>query len=186
MAASTVLRKHIRQLDARHALALVGSRLLPPLMAQARGTMRAGDPLASLLEDHRAIMSHLEAMTDSADTETFLRAQRLLRLKRRLGAHAMAEENILYPALRGSTETAEDALQLFREHADIKTLLYKLEQTPKAEEQGHTYALELRAIVEQHIRQEEDVDFPKLRAALDETASAEISGKIEREKAMML
>ena len=131
-------------------------------------------------------MSHLEAMTDSADTETFLRAQRLLRLKRRLGAHAMAEENILYPALRGSTETAEDALQLFREHADIKTLLYKLEQTPKAEEQWHTYALELRAIVEQHIRQEEDVDFPKLRAALDETASAEISGKIEREKAMML
>jgi hemerythrin-like domain-containing protein len=168
-------------------LALVGSRLLPPLIAQARGAVRGsggGDPLASLLEDHDAIMSHLDALVDSANAESFRRGQRLLRLKRRLGAHAMAEENILYPALRGGAGS-EDALQLFSEHAEMKTLLYQLEQTPKSEEQWHSYATDLRTLVAKHIRQEEDIDFPKLRQSMDSAGLIELSAKIEREKALL-
>jgi hypothetical protein len=170
-------------------LALVGSRLLPPLIAQARGAVRGsggGDPLASLLEDHVAIMSHLDALVDSANAESFRRGQRLLRLKRRLGAHAMAEENILYPALRVDAGTSEDALQLFSEHAEMKTLLYQLEQTPKSEEQWHSYATDLRTLVAKHIRQEEDIDFPKLRQSMDNASLIELSAKIEREKALLL
>jgi iron-sulfur cluster repair protein YtfE (RIC family) len=170
-------------------LALVGSRLLPPFIAHARGMARGsggGDPFASLLEDHGAIMSHLNAMVESADNEAFVRTQRLVRLKRRLGAHALAEENVLYPALRAGAETTDDALHLFGEHAEMKILLYKLEQTPSSEEQWHSYAMELRTLIENHIRQEEDVDFPKLRESLDTAGSTELCAKIEREKAMLL
>jgi len=170
-------------------IALVGARLLPPLVAQARGAARTrsgGDPLASLIEDHHAIMCHLDAMVESADAETFNRAQRLVRLKRRLATHAMAEEDIVYPALRENLATMDDATQLYEEHAEMKVLLYRLEQTPKNDEQWHLYATELRTLIERHIHQEEDVDFPKLRAALDEAMSADLASKIEREKALLL
>ena len=170
-------------------IALVGSRLLPPLMAQLRGARRVeegGDPLASLLLDHRVIMSHLDAMVDSADSETFVREQRLLRLKRRLAAHAMAEEDVVYPTLRAGSDDAESATHLYNEHAEMKVLLYKLEQTPKDEAQWHVYALELRSLVEKHIQQEEEVDFPRLRAALGDAESLALASKIEREKALLL
>jgi hemerythrin superfamily protein len=170
-------------------IALVGARVLPPIIAQARGTARTragGDPLASLLDDHRAIMSHLNAMVESADREVFSRAQHFLRLKRRLGAHAMAEEDVVYPALRERVELTDDATELYEEHAEMKVLLYKLEQTSKSDEQWHLHATELRTLIERHIRQEEDVDFPKLRATLDETTSSELASKIEREKALLL
>ncbi|WP_162916611.1 hemerythrin domain-containing protein [Dongia deserti] len=149
-------------------------------------TRAGGDPVASLLADHRAIMSHLDAMVESADAQAFSRAQHLLRLKRRLAAHAMAEEDIVYPALRDNLKTAEDATQLYEEHAEMKVLLYKLEQTPKTDEQWHLHATELRTLIERHVRQEEKVDFPKLRAALDDASSRELASKIEREKALLL
>ncbi len=170
-------------------IALVGSRLLPPLVAQARGAarMRAdGDPLATLLDDHRAILSHLDAMAESADTEVFVRTQHLLRLKRRLAAHALAEEDIVYPALREHLETVDDATHLYEEHAEMKVLLYKLEQTSKGDGQWHLHATELRTLVQRHIRQEEEVDFPKLRETLDEATSTELASKIAREKALLL
>ena len=170
-------------------IALVGSRLLPPLVAQARGAARMkadGDPLATLLDDHRAILSHLDAMAESADTEVFVRTQHLLRLKRRLAAHALAEEDIVYPALREHLETVDDATHLYEEHAEMKVLLYKLEQTSKGDGQWHLHATELRTLVQRHIRQEEEVDFPKLRETLDEATSTELASKIAREKALLL
>ena len=170
-------------------IALIGSRLLPPVVAQARGAARTrngGDPLAVLLDDHRMIMSHLDAMVESADEEMFNRTQHLLRLKRRLAAHALAEEDVVYPALRERAAPAEEVTDLYEEHAEMKVLLYKLAQTPKNDEQWHRHATDLRTLIERHIRQEEDVDFPKLRAALDETTSSELASNIEREKALLL
>jgi iron-sulfur cluster repair protein YtfE (RIC family) len=131
-------------------------------------------------------MSHLDAMVDSADSETFIRAQRLLRLKRQLAAHAMAEEDVVYPTLCAGAENVESASQLYNEHAEMKVLLYKLEQTPKDDAQWHLHASELRTLVERHIRQEEEIDFPRLRAALDEADCVELAAKIEREKALLL
>jgi iron-sulfur cluster repair protein YtfE (RIC family) len=170
-------------------IALVGSRLLPPLVAQARGAARTrggGDPLGSLLDDHRSILSHLDAMVETAESEVFSRTQHLLRLKRRLAAHAMAEEDIVYPALREHLETVDDATHLYEEHAEMKVLLYKLEQTPKSDEQWHLHATELRTLIQRHVRQEEEVDFPKLRATLDKAMSSELASKIAREKALLL
>jgi hypothetical protein len=115
-------------------LAFVGSRLLPPIVAQARGAVRAsagGDALSALIDDHRAIMSHLDAMAETADNQVFERTQRLLRLKRRLAAHAMAEEDIVYPVLRGTDDASRDAMHPYEEHARMKILLYRLERDPK-------------------------------------------------------
>ena len=53
--------------------------------------------------------------------------------------------------------------------------------------QRPTEAMELlRAMLEEHIRQEEQVEFPKLRSALDETRTAALLGEVHREKAMLM
>jgi len=170
-------------------LAFVGSRLLPPIVAQARGAARVsggGDPFTTLIEDHRAIMANLDAIADTADRQTFERTQRFLRLKRRLAAHAMAEEDVLYPLLHGKADGSSEAMHLYEEHAQMKILLNTLEQTPKDSAEWHAHAMELRTLIRDHVRQEEDEEFPRLRARLDEAAARDLAGKIQREKALLL
>src|ERR1041385_3358033 len=81
------------------ALGIVGSRLVPPLFAMANGALRArmgDDPFDPLLRDHRAILGTLEKMREAADDSSVRRLPLLLTLKRTLGKHALAEEDVVY------------------------------------------------------------------------------------------
>src|SRR5688500_10946769 len=107
--------------------AVIASRILPPFLAQAAGTARAAagrDPFDALAEDHRDIMDLLTAMEQSPANAVFDRTQRLLRLKRRLTAHAFAEEDVVYPLLSSQAHEIEHARQLYSEHAEMKMHLY--------------------------------------------------------------
>lgn len=80
----------------------IASRLLPPLIAKGAGSVRIGvdsDPFSVLIADHRIFESLLTEMEKSANDESLRRTQLFLRLKRRLAAHAMAEEDVVYPLL---------------------------------------------------------------------------------------
>jgi hypothetical protein len=44
----------------------------------------------------------------------------------------------------------------------------------------------LHQIVEKHAKEEEDVEFPELRAALDATRTANLVGEVHCEKEMLL
>lgn len=169
------------------AAAFIASRVLPPLMAQAAGAARTAagrDPFDALARDHREMLALLAKMerTDAA----LGRTQRLLRLKRRLTAHALAEEDIIYPLLREQANEVEDARHLYGEHAEMKVLLRALEQMPPDAPQWGDKVRELRTLVEGHARHEEEIDFPKLRSMLDEGALAKLSGHVQREKALVL
>jgi hemerythrin superfamily protein len=168
---------------------LLMSRVMPPLMAQAAGTAFAAagrDPFDTLMQDHRAIRSLLDDMVASEDQSSFMRTQLLFRLKRRLAAHAMAEEDVVYPILRGTGEGAENTMHLYEEHAEMKILLYKLEQLPKNESEWRERAVELRTLIDRHVRQEEDVEFPRLREALDDQDITRLSAQMHREKSLLL
>lgn len=169
--------------------AVVASRLLPPLVAQAAGVARAasgGDPLETLIADHRRFVALLTEMEQSSDTATFHRTQLLLRLKRGLAAHALAEEDIVYPLLHDEAKAADDAKHLYSEHADMKIHLYALEQMPKDDPEWAARAGTLRQLIEAHARHEEEVDFPKLRQVLSEQAMRQLAGHVQREKALIL
>jgi len=170
-------------------VALVASRLMPPLVAQAAGTLRAQagrDPFDALAHDHRVILSLLDQMEDSPDHATMRRTQLLLRLKRRLAAHALAEEDVVYPLLHDRAHEEEDTRRLYAEHADMKMHLFALEQMPKDDPRWRARVGELRALIAGHVHQEEDVDFPRLRERLDDRATARLSGGVAREKALVL
>jgi hemerythrin superfamily protein len=169
--------------------ATVASRLLPPLVAQAAGAARAaggGDPLETLIADHRRFVALLTEMEQSADTATIHRTQLLLRLKRGLAAHALAEEDIVYPLLHDEAKAADDAKHLYSEHADIKIHLHALEQMPKDAPEWAQRAGALKQLIEGHARHEEEIDFPRLREVLDEQAMRQLAGHVQREKALIL
>lgn len=168
------------------AVAILASRLLPPVVAQAAGTTMARDPFDALMDDHRHILALLDAMERTHTGETFQRTQLLLRLKRRLAAHAIAEEDVVYPLLHDHAHQEADVRHLYGEHADMKMHLYALEQMPKDDPAWRRRVIQLKELVAEHVQQEEDVDFPKLRNALDQRETARLSGHVQREKALLL
>lgn len=168
---------------------LIASRVMPPFVAQAAGTAWAAagrDPFDALIQDHRALRALLDQMAESADDAALTRTQLLFRLKRRLSAHAMAEEDVIYPMLRDRGNGGDGAMHLYEEHAQMKILLYRLEQTAKHGAEWRELAGELGTLFDRHIRQEEDVEFPELRDSLDQHDVSRLSAKMHREKAMLL
>jgi hemerythrin superfamily protein len=171
------------------AMGVLGSRLLPPLVAGATGSVRARlgqDPFERLRHDHRHILSILDQMSQAPDDSTTRRMPLFLSLKRTLGKHALAEEDVVYPLLHEDVGAIEATRQLYREHAEMKIHLYEPERTLKSDASWAERVRSLRDLVARHVRDEEDVQFPKLQQLMDERRSRTVSGQIHREEAMIL
>jgi hemerythrin superfamily protein len=164
--------------------AFVASRILPPLIGQLLGSAR--DPFEALAADHRRVLAVLDKFEATADDQTAARTMLLLKIKRNLTAHALAEEDVVYPVLKMQAEEVDAAEQLYREHAEIKMHLHKMEAMPKGDPSFRETARSLRDLIARHARLEEEVEFPKLRRTLDTARTAELAGSVAREKAMVI
>jgi hemerythrin superfamily protein len=170
-------------------LMLVASRMAPPVAGRAVGKMRAmagTDPFDALAQDHRKVMALFDTIEATDETATVRRAAMLLQLKRMLTAHALAEEDVVYPMLRDDAGRSEEANRMYREHADIKIRLFELEHKPKDDLSWIEDLRALRRVVGEHVRVEEQNEFPRLRAALDEARTTDLLGEVQREKSMLL
>jgi iron-sulfur cluster repair protein YtfE (RIC family) len=171
------------------AAGVVASRLLPPLVAQAVGGMRArsgADPFDRLIQDHRRILSVLDRMLDVPEDRRAERAKLFLSLKRTLAKHALAEEDIVYPALHDDVHDVEQTKHLYDEHADMKIHLFELERMLMNNENWNRRVESLRDLVQRHVRDEEEIEFPKLRQYLDDQRKRTLSQNIQREEALVL
>lgn len=171
------------------ALGIIGSRLLPPVLAFAGSSMRTRlgeDPFDRLQRDHRYILSTIDKMSEASEGSVMTRASLLLRLKRSLGKHALAEEDVVYPLLSEQAGAEQASRQLYAQHADMKIHLYHLEMALRDQAMWREHVRALRDLVANHIREEEDVDFPRLRQVLNDQRRRTLSGKIGREKALVL
>jgi hemerythrin superfamily protein len=168
-------------------LAFIASRIAPPMAGRALGSVRAmagTDPFAALAQDHRKLLALFERIEASGSST--VRSALLLQLKRMLSAHALAEENIVYPMLREDAGHHEEATRLYREHAEMKVRLFELEHKAKGDPSWIEDIRALHRIVEEHAHAEEQSEFPRLRAALDHRQAANLLSEVHREKAMLL
>jgi hemerythrin superfamily protein len=171
------------------AAGVLGSRLLPPLMALATGAARArrtDDPFDLLIADHRKIESLLDRMVAEPSGATAKRASLFLMLKRKLGKHALAEEDVVYPILHADGVSSAQSKELYDEHADMKILLFEIEEILMRGGDWTEPVTCLRALVMSHIHEEELDVFPRLRQQLDTTGKSKVSGQISREEALIL
>ncbi len=159
-------------------LSLAASRVAPPFAGRAIGSIRAmtgTDPFDALAQDHRKVLALFEAIEATDNSATGRRTAMLFQLKRMLTAHALAEEDIIYPMLRDDAQRHEQAVKLF-----------ELEHRAKDDPSWMTELRALHHMIEAHAREEEQMEFPKLRAALDEARCATLLGEVQREKSMLL
>jgi hemerythrin superfamily protein len=144
------------------------------------------DPFDRLIQDHRIILQTLDDMERHGSGSMARRGALFLRLKRTLAKHAMAEEDVVYPLLHDDARREEASKQLYQEHADMKIHLFELERLLKANEDWSERVRTLRDIISEHARQEEEVEFPRLREALDKDRTRKLSAYIRREESMVL
>lgn len=162
-----------RQLAKLAGVGTVGVLMAPGLIAatasqaqQAPASSAQGDAFEILMQDHKKIAGLMQKMLDTPASDTQTRTSLLTQLKKTLTAHGVAEENVVYPAVRQQSLTGIDALQSVKEHADIKSYLYTLDMTPKNEQAWADQLRKLQGEVTDHVQNEEQDVFPSLRAKL--------------------
>jgi hemerythrin superfamily protein len=170
------------------AAGILGTRLLPPLLASASGAIRAkrsGDPFKLLIQDHRRLVSILAEMEKTPQDSMGRRNTLFLMFKRKLAKHALAEEDVVYPLLHDEDEQGQSR-HLYHEHADMKILLYQVEESLLAGTDWKAPVACLQNLITSHIQDEEQNVFPKMRQVLDKERRARVSGMISMEESLIL
>jgi hemerythrin superfamily protein len=171
------------------AAGIVGSRMLPPVIAALSGRRRVragGDPFALLIDDHRRILSILDQMAASPTSPNLRRGRLFLMLKRKLAKHALAEEDVVYPIVHPDSGETNERKHLYDEHADMKVLLYEIERRVMNRQDWGDVVGPLRDLVRRHAEEEETTVFPELRRQLDQSRLPQVSGQISREEALIV
>ena len=140
----------------------------------------AGDWFDALRAEHKATLALFDQLEATEDSQTAIRASLLMKLKYALTKHAHEEESIIYPALR-QANSAHDADALNSEHGYVKTYLYELESLPKDGPEWIARVRDFRAMLEEHIRMEEEEVFPAFRQILSEEQNAKLTSLMNKE-----
>lgn len=143
-------------------------------------TAAAGDWIEGLKAEHRMTLKIFDTLEKTDESQVKRRGMLLMQLKHALGKHAFQEENVVYPAMRqhGQTEAADG---LNHDHGYVKQYLFELTEMPRADPAWLTKVRAFRADLEKHIREEEDVLFPSLHAALGKDGNKHVTLAMNKE-----
>lgn len=144
-------------------------------------TASQGDWFEGLKAEHKLAMGIIETLEATTEAETAKRKALLFSLQHALGKHAIQEEDVIYCALRALGDVA-DADKLGAEHnSEVKQGLYDLEQIDKASPQWLERLARMKAAIETHVREEEDVIFPRLRDKMTAEENKKLSVRMNFE-----
>ncbi|WP_324750269.1 hemerythrin domain-containing protein [Sphingomonas sp. LY54] len=140
----------------------------------------SGDWVEALKTEHKLALAIFDKIQATDDSQTMMRSHLLAKLKYALTKHALEEENVIYPALRAADEIA-GADRLNADHGYVKTYLYELETMAKDDPAWLARVSDFRAMIEEHMREEEEELFPMLRGRLSEEDNAKLSTMMNKE-----
>lgn len=143
-----------------------------------------GDWAEMLKRDHQEILSNLDQIIATDETQTWKRSMLLMKLCHKLDKHSYAEETVVYPALRDDNEF-QLADELDKEHGHVKTFLFELKQMKTDDPNWIGKVRNLREALSQHIRIEEEQVIPRLQQDLDEEKNATITTMVNKAGFMM-
>ncbi|MBV9081331.1 MAG: hemerythrin domain-containing protein, partial [Acidobacteriaceae bacterium] len=133
------------------------------------------------------LLSLLSKMEQTPQDSPMKRTALFLRFERTIAKHAMAEEDIVYPWLKDEADRAQAIQKLYEEHARMKVLLFELERSLKEDQAWLARVRDLRNEIEPHARQEEEVEFPQLRALMmSRNGTAQLARKIHQEQGLIV
>jgi hemerythrin-like domain-containing protein len=139
-----------------------------------------GDWFDALKTEHAMTLAIFDKIEATEDSQGITRANLLMKLKYALDKHAHQEENVVYPALR-QANSAHDADALTSEHGYVKTYLYELETIPNTSPEWLARVRDFRAMIQEHMRMEEDEVFPAFQKMLTPEQNARITSLMNKE-----
>jgi hemerythrin superfamily protein len=140
----------------------------------------SGDWFDALKAEHAMTLAIFDKIEATDDDQTMMRSHLLAKLKYALTKHALEEENVVYPALRQANDT-DEADDLTSDHGYVKTYLYELETLPNDDPQWIARVRDFRTMIEEHMREEENEIFPRLRGRLSEEQNAKLTAMMNKE-----
>ena len=148
--------------------------------AVATSTALAGDWVEVLGAERRRIEKLFGQLVETTDDQSAKRQRVLDTLSNALTKHALQKENVIYPALR-ATDQGASSTHLAAEQFEIKTYLYELDATPRNDPKWLRKATALKKLVEEHLREEAEVVFPRFQSGLSANENAHLTRAMNRE-----
>ena len=127
------------------------------------------DAIQLIKSDHAAVEQLFRRFEHSLARGPGNEQRRIARaLVKELSVHAAVEEQLLYPALRATSDgVPPEVLQALEEHHLVKLTLLELEKMSPRDERYRAKVAVLAANVRQHVREEERDLLPRLRRRMD-------------------
>ena len=151
----------------------------------AQTAAAGGDWLAIVKTHHAAIAKTFEELVATGMKAGATRDAALKKLAYQLTAHAVAEENVLYPALAMHAMTSEsDKLYLDQAHAKVMNAEIDMAAVTDKGDVWLDKAKTLQAAVLKHAKEDEEANFyPKLKAKLDARQNAMLTAEYQHQYA---
>lgn len=150
------------------------------------------DAITLLKADHHAVEDLLKQIKDLDDSAHAQRRELFRQIDKELTVHSKIEETIFYPALKqkAKAEDADDAtqevLEAYEEHANVKSMLQKLESTDAADETYNAKLQVLSELVKHHVHEEEHEMFKEANDLMDESELEQLGVKLAQAKEQLL
>jgi hemerythrin superfamily protein len=141
------------------------------------------DVVDALTTDHREaeeLLGRARAATDPQERRD-LADQLIAELVR----HSVAEEMWVYPAMREALPDGDEAVEHdTKEHKELEVVMKQLEGADPAGEDFDLHLQRIEVLLRDHVTDEEQEQFPKLRQALPPERLVQLKGQVEAAKAI--
>lgn len=133
-----------------------------------------------LKSDHRKAERLFERYREATETT---KQKLLAQLTKDLMAHMVAEEKVLYPALRTGIEDGPSLVdEAVREHEEAKGLLADLASGQPGTFDVDAKVATLRRAIDHHVKEEEQEIFPEMEKSFERKRLLEIGAQVEKAK----
>lgn len=141
----------------------------------------AKDVIELLIEDHREVEQIIEEIEGTTDTAT--RERLSMTLIEEVMRHAVAEEEVFYPAVRSALERGDELIdEGVKEHQQVEQLLTRLETLDPEDDAFDQTITELRSALEHHVQEEETEIFPQFEQRVDQRERTSLASQLEEAK----
>jgi hemerythrin superfamily protein len=136
--------------------------------------------LEILKQDHQKIKGLFQEVAQANDRNK----QKALfnKIDTELEIHAHIEETIFYPALEQHDELKDMVAEALEEHQEVKALLEDIEGIGAESDEFESQLHGLMESVEEHVTEEEEEMFPKIREIFNEGQLEQLGKELESAK----
>ncbi|MFN2460878.1 MAG: hemerythrin domain-containing protein [Candidatus Velthaea sp.] len=122
------------------------------------------DAITLLKTDHKNVKDLFKQVEGLSERAAVARRRLCEQIAQELEAHAQAEEQIFYPALRERTKRNSEQYDLIfesvEEHAIVKQLIAQLRELDPKDDRYKAKMTVMQELVEEHVKEEEREMFP--------------------------